>query len=188
MLAQLLCPFVSHVWRHTSNCCEGEGESEGEGQGEGGGEGARILVERLPAVLDKMLGRSAKKPHTIFTDRGPGFYHRRWGTITGDYESACREHGFKPWAGTNSKKGPRAQPPDLADVLLHETAVSWLRRQEEQTRPARPWLESPHELEERLQQAADWVNKEFDVRGLCMRLPDRLHALVNETKGDRLPK
>ena len=141
-------------------------------------EGARILVERLPAVLDKMLGRSAKKPHTIFTDRGPGFYHRRWGTITGDYESACREHGFKPWGGTNSKKGPRAQPPDLADVLLHETAVSWLRRQEEQNRPARPWLESPHELEERLQQATDWVNKEFGVRGLCMGLPDRLHALV----------
>ena len=56
------------------------------------------------------------------------------------------------------------------------------------TPAARPWLESPHELEERLQQAADWVNKEFDVRGLCMGLPDRLHSLVNETKGDRLPK
>ena len=51
-----------------------------------------------------------------------------------------------------------------------------------------PRNESPHELEERLQQAADWVNKEFDVRGLCMGLPDRLHALVSETNGDRLPK
>ena len=49
-------------------------------------------------------------------------------------------------------------------------------------------MESPRELEERLQQAADWVNKEFDVRGLCMGLPDRLRALVSETKGDRLPK
>ena len=69
-------------------------------------EGARLLVERLPGVLDEMLGCSSKKPRTLFTDRGPGFYHRRWGTITGDYESACREHGFKPWAGTNSKRGP----------------------------------------------------------------------------------
>ena len=144
-------------------------------------------MERLPCALDKMLGRSAKKPRTLFTDRGPGFYHRRWGTITGDHESACREHGFKPWAGTNSKKGPRAQPPDLADVLLHETAVSWLRSQEEQTRPARPWQESPRELEVRLQQAADWVNTEFDARGLCMGLPNRLYSLANETRGDRLP-
>ena len=151
-------------------------------------EGARILVERLPGVLDRMLGRAAKQPHILFTDRGPGFYHRRWGTITGDYESACREHGFKPWAGTNSKRGPRAQPPDLADVLLHETAVSWLRSQEEQTRPAKPWEESPCELEERLQLAVRWVNQKYDVRGLCRGLPDRLHTLANVTRGDRLPK
>ena len=151
-------------------------------------EGARILVERLPGVLDRMLGRAAKQPHILFTDRGPGFYHRRWGTITGDYESACREHGFKPWAGTNSKRGPRAQPPDLADVLLHETAVSWLRSQEEQTRPAKPWEESPCELEERLQLAVRWVNQNYDVRGLCRGLPDRPHTLANVTRGDRLPK
>ena len=145
-------------------------------------------MERLPRALDKMLGCAAKKPHTLFTDRGPGFYHRRWGTITGDYESACREHGFKPWAGTNSKRGPRAQPPDLADVLLHETAVSWLRRQEEETRPVRPWEESPRELEQRLQQAVRWVNQNYDVRGLCRGLPGRLLALVSEARGDRLPK
>ena len=98
-----------------------------------------------------------------------------------------REHRFKPCAGANSKKGPRAQPPDLVDVLLHETAVSWLRRQEEQAWPARPWQESPRELEERLQQSADWINKVFDAHGLCMGLPDRLHALVSEAKWDRLP-
>ena len=150
--------------------------------------GAGLLVERLPATLKQMLGRSAKKPRAIFTDRGPGFYHRHWGTTTEDYECTCREHGFKPWAGTNSKTGPRAQPPDLADVLLHETAVSWLRKEEEQTRPVRPWEESPNELEERLQQGVRRINREFDVRGLCMELPDRLHALVVEAGGDRLPK
>ena len=150
-------------------------------------EGARLLVERLPGLLDEMLGCSSKKPHTLFTDRGPGFYHRRWGTITGDYESACREHGFKPWAGANSKRGPRAQPPDVADFLLHETTVSWLRRLEERTRPVRPWEETPGELELRLQQAARWVNENYDVRGLCMGVPDRLRAL-GEALGDRLPK
>ena len=90
------------------------------------------------------------------------------------FESACRELGFKPWAGSNSKRGPRAQPPDLADVLLHETAVSWLRRQEEQTRPTRPWEETPQQLAVRLRQGVSRINKEFDVRGLCMELPGRL--------------
>ena len=61
--------------------------------------------------------------------------------------------------------------------------MSWVRRQEEQTRPARPWLESPHELEERLQQAADWANKEFDARGLCMGLPDRRSAGAVRVRG-----
>ena len=128
-----------------------------------------------------------RRARILFTDRGPGFYHRRWGTVTGDYESACREHGFKLWAGTNSKKGPRAQPPDLADFLLHETVVPWLRSREERARPTRPWQETPHELEARLQQAADWANTWFDGRSLCMGVPKRLSAMVSETHGDRLP-
>ena len=151
-------------------------------------EGARIFIERLPGVLDKMLGSSTRKPSIIFSDRGPGFYHRRWGTITSDYDSACRECGFKPWAGANAKRGPRAQPPDVADVLLHETAISWLRRQEESSRPRVPWQEVPGALAKRLQQAALHVNTSFNVRGLCSELPARLRALKEHTHGDRLPK
>ena len=151
-------------------------------------EGASLLVERLPALLNKMLGSSARKPRTIFTDRGPGFYHRTWGTITGDYESACKEHGFKPWQGTNAKKGPHAQPGDIGDVLLHETAISWMRRREEATRPTKPWEETPHDVAERLQSAVRHVNSNFEVRALCMEFPQRLHDIVNKTAGDRLPK
>ena len=101
--------------------------------------GAGLLVAALPPLLRKMLGSSDRHPRTIVSDRGPGFYHGRWGTITGDYEHACRVHGFKPWCGTNSKEGPRAQPADVGDVLLHETSVSWLRRAEERCRPKVPW-------------------------------------------------
>ena len=147
-----------------------------------------MLVGRLPGLLNKMLGRSARKPRTIFTDRGPGFYHRTWGTITGDYESACREHGFKPWQGSNAKKGPHAQPGDIGDVLLHETAISWMRRREEATRPTKPWEETPHDVAARLQAAVCHVNEQFEVRALCMEFPQRLHDLVNKTRGDRLPK
>lgn len=160
-----------------------EGEFPGETP-----DGARIMVRHLPALLTKMLGRAAKLPRTIFSDRGPGFFHRKWGTITGDFETACRECGFKPWAGTNAKKGPRAQPRDIGDVLLHETAISWLRREEEKSRPLRPWEETPEELNRRIQLIVSRINREFDVRGLCMEFPDRLTALVRTTHGDRLPK
>ena len=146
------------------------------------------MARHLPALLTKMLGRAAKLPRTIFSDRGPGFFHRKWGTITGDFETACRECGFKPWAGTNAKKGPRAQPRDIGDVLLHETAISWLRREEEKSRPLRPWEETPEELNRRIQLIVSRINREFDVRGLCMEFPDRLTALVRTTHGDRLPK
>jgi hypothetical protein len=145
--------------------------------------GTRLFVAQLPRLLTKMFGPSAQKPRTLFTDRGPGFFHRRWGTITGDYESACRDHGFKTWVGSNSKQGPHAQPPDVADVVLHET-----RREEEKNRPVRPWEETPEELEKRLQKGVRWVNKDFDVRGLCMEFPDRLYDLVKKYSGDRLPK
>ena len=76
----------------------------------------------------------------------------------------------------------------MADFLLHETTVSWLRSLEEQTRPVRPWEETPGEFEKRLQQAVSWINKKYNVRGLCRGVPDRLRALVHETRGDRLPK
>ena len=148
-------------------------------------EGAGLLVRHLPALLKTMLGSGARLPRTIFSDRGPGFFHRKWGTITGDYESACRECGFQPWAGTNSKKGPRAQPRDIGDVLLHETAISWLRREEENTRPCTPWRETPVELEHRMLAAVRHINKEFDVRGLSLQFPERLRTLV-VTDGDRL--
>ena len=148
-------------------------------------EGAGLLVSHLPELLKKMLGPAARLPRTSFSDRGPGFFHRKWGTITCDYECACREYGFKPWAGTNSKKGPHAQPRDIGDVLLHETAISWLRREEEKTRPRTPWQETPLELEHRMTAAARHINKEFDVQGLAMQFPERLRALVANS-GDRL--
>ena len=127
-------------------------------------------MRHLPALLKTMLGSGARLPRTIFSDRGPGFFHRKWGTITGDYESACRECGFQPWAGTNSK-APRAQPRDIGE--------------EENTRPCTPWRETPVELEHRMLAAVRHINKEFDVRGLSLQFPERLRTLV-VTDGDRL--
>ena len=83
---------------------------------------------------------------------------------------------------------PYAQPPDVADVVLHETAISWLRSEEAESRQVAPWNETPEELEKRLQQAVARINRDFDVRGLCMEFPDQLYHLSKKTYGDRLPK
>ena len=81
-----------------------------------------------------------------------------------------------------TKKGPHAQPRGIGDVLLHETAISWLRREEENSRPKKPWEETPHEFAKRLQDGVRRINKGFDVRGLCSEFPSRLETLVAGSK------
>ena len=73
-------------------------------------------------------------------------------------------------------------------MLQHETAISWLRRREEKTRPNMPWLETPVAFAERLERVVCSINAEYKVRDLCLEFPARLHCLVEETHGDRLPK
>ena len=151
-------------------------------------EGIFQLVSRLPGMLNKMLGPSTAKPRTLFTDRGPGFYYTFPGTITGFYDAACRQHNFKPWAGLSSTKGARAQPGELQDVLLHETAVSWVRSRLAATTPTVAWEETAEAFGVRLQEAADFANANYDGPGLCRELNWRLTQLVKVTHGDRLPK
>ena len=89
-----------------------------------GSRGQAQMVVKLPIVLKKMLGADASAPDVVFTDRGPGFYHPSTGNICAEYQQALQEHGFRPWAGEQSKW----QPPDIPDLLLHETAVAWVRK------------------------------------------------------------
>ena len=151
--------------------------------------GAAQCVERLPRLLNQMLGADAAKPRTIFSDRGPGFYNNRYGSVTGDYEGACRKHGFRLWAGTNVLTGPRRQPGDVADLLPHETVTAWVRARliKSAAELARPWEETPPEFAQRLNAAVADVNATYDVRGACAGFPARLRALV-KAGGDRLSR
>ena len=151
--------------------------------------GAGMAVARLPHILRRMLGRAVPLPRTLFSDRGPGFYHIRHGTITSEYDSACRRHGFRPWAGVDAKRGPRAQPPDISDVLLHETAISWLKdRLHRSTRTVQiPWEETPTDFAARLHVVVAGINDDCNIAGLCREFPERLRRL-RASGGDRLPK
>ncbi len=146
------------------------------------GAGMAELVCRLPGLLRKRLGRGPL-PRTVVTDRGPGFYQASSGTIVAAYREALAANGFRAFTGEEAK----AQPPDIPDVLLHETAVSWVLAYFEKF-PFKwvPKVESNYKLfGKRLKECEAYINKNYDVAGLCRGFPDRLDALV-AAKGDRL--
>ena len=81
----------------------------------------------------------------------------------------------------------RAQPGSLADCMLHETAVSWLRKLLERSVPTAAWKEPPEQYYARLRKQCEEVNAQRDVDGLCREFHDRL-AKVVAMRGAELKK
>jgi hypothetical protein len=92
-----------------------------------------------------------------------------------------REHGLRTYYGDNAA----VQPGTLQEVMLHETAVAWVRRRETVTQTREPWHETVAEFSGRLREICQHVNSNYDVEGLCRKLPQRLQLLV-DAKGDRI--
>ena len=80
-----------------------------------------------------------------------------------------------------------AQPGHMQEVLLHETAVSWIRLRLAATVPGKPWLETRGESASRLRRVVDDININLDVEGLCKGPLKRLDLAI-EAKGGRIPK
>ena len=119
----------------------------------------------------------------LFTDRGAGFYNPGTGRITEEYRTALAASGLQAFLGDNAA----VQPGKLSDLMLHETAVSWIRVLLSSTLPARPWEESPPQLIARLKRIAGKINAEYDVAGLCRELPARV-AELERRGGGKLAK
>ncbi len=90
------------------------------------------------------------------------------------------EGGFRPFAGDFAAE----QPPDIPDVLLHETAILWVKLRESKTKPQRPWEESREAFTVRMRGIAQEVNAHCDVEGFCKGFVKRLKQVV-ELKGGR---
>ena len=73
----------------------------------------------------------------------------------------------------------------MQEVMLHETAVSWIRRREAQNRMPRPWEETPEQFATRLKGIVQEINDTLNVDGLCRAFPQRLQKLVDRD-GDRI--
>ena len=77
------------------------------------------------------------------------------------------------------------QPGQLGDVLLHETAVAWIRRRERRTVPAHAWDETREALAQRLKAIVRDINAKYDIDSLCRKFPERLQLTV-DGKGKKL--
>ena len=143
------------------------------------GDGMAVVVGRLEGRLREMLGPDARLPRVVMSDRGTGMYSPA-GQVVAAYDKAVHESNFRLFWGPDAKK----QAPDMPDMLLHETAVSWLRGVLRRTKPlCVPWLETPAQWSRRMLVALDEVNQKYDAEGLCMGFPDRVEDCIAASGG-----
>ena len=138
------------------------------------------VVHKVRAAVNTRF-RGDDKPSIVFVDRGAGFYVPNGGYITHKFKAALEEAELKAYYGDNAA----AQPGNMQDVLLHETAVSWIRHRETRCRPKVPWQESPADLGARLRLICQEINDKLDVEGLCKGWPKRVQEVV-DVEGDRI--
>ena len=130
-----------------------------------------------------MLGERSRLPRTVFTDRGIGMYNPQ-GQVVHAYADAVHRNHFHLYWGSDASQ----QSPDMGDVLLHETAVSWFRNVLRRLKPeVLPWEETQTQWLRRASKAVAFVNKEYNVAGLCRQFPQSIQDLV-DSGGERLPK
>ena len=117
----------------------------------------------------------------IFTDRGTGMYTSA-GKAVACYADAVEKAGFRLFWGLDAQR----QSPDMGDVLLHETAVSWFRKRMREEKPdVAPWQETEEQWAQRANRSVARMNKDYDVAGLCRQFRNRLQDVV-DSEGDRL--
>ena len=147
------------------------------------GAGMAAAVQQVPGILRRMLGDTALLPRILFTDRGTGMYAPN-GKVTHAYSHAVDASGLRLYWGEDAK----LQAPDLGDMLLHETAVSWFRSRMKREKPnVVPWEETRAQWAVRAARCVRHINDEYDVAGLCREFPARLLDCC-ERDGDRLAK
>lgn len=144
--------------------------------------GAAILVASVKNALNVRF-QGSTSPDILFVDRGQGFYRTNVGRITPEFKAALAEHDLRAYYGDDAS----VQPGNLQEVMLHETAVAWIRVRETRTRPSEPWRETPAEFAARLRTIHQDINANCDVEGLCRGLPERVQAVV-DAEGDRICK
>ena len=142
--------------------------------------GAAVLVSKVRSALNVRF-QGTTPPRVLFVDRGKGFYNPGHGKITPEFQATLAECRFKDFWGDDAS----VQPGHMQEVMLHETAVSWLRKRLTLTTPANVWEETPAQYAARLRRCCADINSTLDVAGLCRDFPKRIQTLLDK-KGGRL--
>ena len=142
-------------------------------------EGAKLLVAAVRKALNIRF-QNASAPTILFVDRGPGFWAPNMEN-TPAFKEALQADNPK----TYYKDDASRQPGNLQEVMLHETAVSWIRRREATMRMTKPWEETPHQCSVRMKDIVQEINDTLNVDGLCRAFKERVNKLV-ERGGDRI--
>ena len=135
----------------------------------------------MRTAVNKRFQNGTAQTKSPWFDRGKSFYNTGTGRITTDYKDALKAHGFKAALGEDAN----TQQGRLQELMLHETAVSWMRRRLARTVPAQAWAETRQEYTSRLKACCDEINADLDVEGLCRDFPKRICQLV-KNEGGRL--
>ena len=139
------------------------------------------MVAKVRAAVNCRFQGGVAQPDTLWTDRGKGFYSPSTGRITVAYKEALKANRFKAALGDDAS----VQPGKLQELMIHETAVAWIRAGLARTVPARAWEESREAYGTRLKRVCEDINSDNDVEGLCRKFLARIEALV-EKGGHRL--
>ena len=145
-------------------------------------DGAWPLVAKVRAALNLRFP-AASGPRVLFVDRGSGFFNAGTGAITNEFKTALQDHQLTAFMGDNAA----LQPGSLQEMMLHETAVAWIRRGLTWSLPPKPWEETIEAFGARLREVVQKVNSEYNVQGLCKQLPQRVQDL-HDAEGGRLGK
>ena len=149
------------------------------------GAGQALFVERLEALLRKMLGPGVKIPRVACTDRGPGFFTQK-GYFVREYKDALSHHGFRAYVGD---RDGTAQPGDLQECWPHERIAAW----------AKYWLgknpistagnlgDMEEQVTQRLAVCAKHINENYNVESVSRSWPRTMQKL-KKAKGERLPQ
>ena len=111
---------------------------------------------------------------------GPLCFYPRMRSID-QYNAALATHSFEAIMGDDAAKQPGA----LQELMLHETAVSWIRVRLLKSTPNRNWEKMREDYGKRLKRCCDNINKHLDVDGLCHAFPKRIKT-VRDNDGGKL--
>ena len=102
---------------------------------------------------------------------------------SGAYAAALAAHGFRPCAGQDAS----GQPPDIPDVLLHETVAGWVRKymKKHPARRTNDIVANEAAVKLAMKECAHYIRQNYKVQDLCGSFRNRLRELV-EKKGERL--